>query len=751
MALQFFRRRQKMVIIIMAILMVSFLIGGYGLSHIVQRGQGGQAWGTTRFGKLTTADLVNADSDLTILGVLNQHVDDLDLGAVAANGDNAPLAYALLRKEAERSPLIVTSDDVDTYLQQRGWTSTRLQSLLEQLRTRMSGLTERHLRQAVMGWVKVQTLFYRSVFAAACPARFGAACSEQQLRHLYRDLAERIDLRVAVFRAEDYLKDVSEPNAEEIQAQFETYRAQQAGVPGKDNPFAFGYVQPNRARLRYLLIRQDVVQRVARPSEEEVRAYYIRNRDRYLKNVPAAEGTTRPTSAPAMEVMSFSEAKPRIVQQLSDAAVNGAMDDLVAQVTLFMDQYATEAHGTIGDAYDYALWRMTVPADAVLARELTNLDLRGEPLESAVSTLADKAGLVAIAFPWGHLGSLTLDPNVKVTLKAEHMTLGEALDSLCAQVKWPPLKWAMLRPLPGELFALAQRDGVDFFPIRIHDTPPMDEQQMRLDEVLGYSQTIAGQPLTHVVFTAEPFLPTGRGTGMKLGDDGTRMVVLGPHPGRLLWRLVGVDPAHTPERLQDVPGLAEQVAEDLRTKVAFQRATEAAQRLEEHARDTGLASAAKRAGIETIQTGLFARKTEVAMRQQYEALARITGRKVSLAALAVQEPFLYPLTQVEGLELPTEQEKQTFMDGAFALAPANVEPPYPTSPPEVGLVSLPALREVLVMQRIGYEPPVGGEYVQVKRLLAAQLENVGLWRSRVTWFSMPNIVRRLQYQPRVKS
>jgi hypothetical protein len=66
----------------------------------------------------------------------------------------------------------------------------------------------------------------------------------------------------------------------------------------------------------------------------------------------------------------------------------------------------------------------------------------------------------------------------------------------------------------------------------------------------------------------------------------------------------------------------------------------------------------------------------------------------------------------------------------------------------VGRAALPALREVAVIERIGYEPAVTGEYAQLKGILAAQLEAVGLWRSRVAWFAMSSIARRLQYQPR---
>lgn len=118
---------------------------------------------------------------------------------------------------------------------------------------------------------------------------------------------------------------------------------------------------------------------------------------------------------------------------------------------------------------------------------------------------------------------------------------------------------------------------------------------------------------------------------------------------------------------------------------------------------------------------------------------------MSLADLALREPIIYPLTDLEGLDLGTPDQKQLFMDAAFALVPENIEPPYPTSPPATGLAPLPFLREVLVMERIGYEPPVASEYAQRKRFLAAQFELVSLWRGRMTWFAIANIAQRVQF------
>ncbi len=741
MALQFFRRRQKMVIAIMVILMVSFLVGGAGLSSFLRRDVGRRSVGVSKFGKLRRADLVAAANDLNLLGALNYRARDLDYGAVIANGDSAAVAYALLQKEASKAPLVVTEQDVDAYLGQRNLGGAHLDSLLDQLRSRMPGINRKRLRETVKRWIRVTTLFYRSVFFAACPARLGATSSEQQMRHLYRDLAERIDLRIAVVKAEDYLQETAEPDDAEIQAQLERYRNRPRGRASQDNPFGFGYLQPDRTVVRYMLIRQDVIQRVVRPSEQEVRAHYIQYRGRYVKTDPSAQAT----SAAAAQPMTFTEAKPLIVQELAAAAVRGAMDDLASHVMAWIDQYATETRPTVGDAYDYALQRIKASAEPVLARELSDLDIRAQPLAEAVAALAEKAGLTAIAFPWGQQGPWTAEPDVKVTLKADRMTLGEALASICAQLKWPELSWATARPLPGVLFSVADDDGVDFFPIQVHDTAPMDRAEMLSDEVLGHSRTAVGELLVWIVFTAQPFQPGGRGVGMKLGDDGPRMLVSGPRAGRLLWRLVGAEPAHEPQRLEDVPGLAEQVASDIRIAGAFQQALEEAQRLQERASKVGLAAAAKRARIETFDTGLFARKTEVYRLREYEALARLSGRGVSLAELAVQEPVIYPFTDVEGLELASSNQKQTFMDAAFTLVPEEVEPPYPSSPPATGLVALPLLRQVVVMERMDYEPPVASEYAQAKPVLAGQLEAVGLWRGRVTWFALSSIARRARF------
>jgi hypothetical protein len=208
--------------------------------------------------------------------------------------------------------------------------------------------------------------------------------------------------------------------------------------------------------------------------------------------------------------------------------------------------------------------------------------------------------------------------------------------------------------------------------------------------------------------------------------------------------LAAAEPAHAPLGLDDMPGLTERVKKDVQTRAAFKKAIEKAQQLREQASKVGLPAAAKKTGLETFQTGLFARRVETFPSHQYQMMAAMTGR-TSPEVLALQEPYAYPLAGVEGLNLPSAEIMQAFMDAAFALVPSDIEPPYPSWPPTTGVAPLPFVRQVLVMERTGYEPPVVGEYARVRGILATQLELTSMWRHRVVWFSFPRIEQRLAF------
>jgi len=750
MALEFFRRRQKLVFVIMVALMVSFLIGGYGLSHVVGRSGGAQTIGMTRLGKITVQDVMRADVERIILDAINRQTpgQDAEYVALLANGGQSAMAYALLLKEARSSSIDVPDEDVDAFLAVRQLDGARLQTMLYSLKGSLPDISMPMIRAATADWVRVKKLFLRSLFYVQFQGMpVGTAASEPELRHLYRDLTEKIDLRIAVLDANDFLDGVAEPTEEEIDKQFQEFRERQAGVDSNDNPFGFGYRQDDRASLLYLLVRQDVVDRVVRPSDKEVRDYYRLHAQDFVKKAAStsqpsssAGGPATQASQPA-EPMTFAEAKGQIIELLKAPAVRDALNAAVAQIRSLMDEYGQEDRGGI-DPYHWALSKMTVSAEPVLRREIDTLDMHAQPLDAAIATLAEKAQLEAIAFPWGKQGDLNLDPNVKVSLKADKTTLGEALDEICRQVKLPKLHWATCPAFKDAIFSVANAGGIDFFPIQVAQTGLMDAAEMLNDKVLGECYTSAESPLADIVFAAQPFGRAGSG-GMKEGDDGPRMVVVGPRAGRLLWRLVQAKPQHAPLTRDEVPGLVDKIKTDLRTRAAFNLAAEKAGKLNEQAAQKGLAAAAKGVDLKTAQTGLFTRRFEILPQQRYEILAKLTGRGLSLIRQAMLPPFDYPLSDVPGLELPSSPTRQAFMDAAFALAPENVEPPYPQSSPATGVVQLPFTRQAVVMERIGYQPAVISQYLRAKPLLAVKLEFNTIWRHRMLWFNINAVMMRM--------
>ena len=69
MAFAFFRRRQKMVIIIMAVLMVSFLIGFQGFQTLFAKKPGERVLGRTTQGEIRVRDTEMARSDLDVVSM----------------------------------------------------------------------------------------------------------------------------------------------------------------------------------------------------------------------------------------------------------------------------------------------------------------------------------------------------------------------------------------------------------------------------------------------------------------------------------------------------------------------------------------------------------------------------------------------------------------------------------------------------------------------------------------------------------
>ncbi len=752
MALGFFRRRQKMVIIIMVVLMLSFLLGGYGISAFFQRDPNKSPMGETRFGVLTLGELRSAEADLDVLKAIGlggnpYRAQDwpLELAFVqlirSSVESKAVGAYAMLLKEADAAGASVSQHDVDEFFRSLGCVDeSTYKSLISSLRSGSRGWTEQFIRGAVASWLRI--------FKAYTDADVDCPPSETELQVTWRDVKEEIDLNVVRFKAEDFVKGLPDPNQDIISKQFDTYRTVYPNE-NQQQPaqMGFGYRQPGRAVVQYMLLSGEAIGRVTEPSFDTLVDFYNRNKGEFFREAPVAPATkpadaatapaTKPADAntPTMRVgLSFAEAKARVIERLHDTTVRARMDELTALVDKNV-RLLLKSSADPNTVYQKVLDGMITPAGDVLDKRLNGLKIENVSLKDAMGRLASASGLAAICFPWGTHGDQTLLSSVRVTLTGD-MTLRKALDEVCLQVKWPRLEWAGCQSFNNILFSVrASGQGIDFFPVKVAETPLWTYEQFTKDEVLGSCHVNAsgeGQSFAQTVFSAAGLTENPSRTALiKLGEQGRRMYLvafkydpisgnkIGSDNGRLLWRLVQVVPAHVPQMM--TPEINQQVVSDLKRQAAMKLAENDAGTIRDGAEKVGLAAAAQRKGLKIVTTGLFSRRQP---NMNWSIVPKLD-------------------------ELDTPALQAYFITKAFELMPRNVEPNTPAERLAVAVVPIPAKAEVLVIQRINYRPVLRREYEDAGRLIVARFLIIQRrMLLQAAWFNDQNIRRRLDYKVR---
>jgi hypothetical protein len=741
MALGFFRRRQKMVIIIMVVLMVSFLVGGYGVSTFFQTDPNKARIGPTRFGDLTRGELMSAQADIEALQAVG--LGNMDrarkwslemafLRVVRGSTENRAVeTYALLLKEADAAGAVVSQRDVDEFFQSIGYVDeSAYKSLISSLRSGRQGWTEQFIRGAVASWLKIFKA-YTNV-GVDCPP------SETELQATWRDIREEIDLGAVRVKAEDFVKGLPDPNQEAIRRQFDKYQTVYPNEGRQPDQMAFGYKQPGRAMVQYMLLDGEAVGRVTEPSFDTLIDYFNRNKGEFFREVPIAPATrpadanapaTRPADANTPTILvplTFAEAKAQVIERLRDATIRARMDELT---TLVENNVRTlpKSSADPNTVYKEVLKGMVAPAGDVLDKQLKGLKIENVSIKDAMVRLAGESKLAAICFPWGKHGTQTLDPSVKVTLIGD-MKLREALDKICVQVQWPRLEWAGCQSFNNMLFSVkVAGQGIDFFPVRAEETPLWTYEQFAKDEVLGScfaSASGEGRSLAQTVFSAAGLAENPAQTPLiKVGEQGRRMYLIAPGAdnGRLLWRLAQVAPAHVPNMM--TPEIHEQVVNDLKLADAMKLAEKDATNIRDGAVIVGLATAAQRKGLKLITTGLFPRQQ-------------------------LMNNFSVVWSVVPKLdEIDTPVLQAYFIPKAFDLMPKSAEPNAPAQRPAVALVPIAAKAEVLVIQRIDYRPLLRREYEDSGKFMVAQfLAYQRQMLIQSAWFNDRNISLRLGYR-----
>ena len=132
------------------------------------------------------------------------------------------------------------------------------------------------------------------------------------------------------------------------------------------------------------------------------------------------------------------------------------------------------------------------------------------------------------------------------------------------------------------------------------------------------------------------------------------------------------------------------------------------------------------------------------------AEGRAPVAKDAKAEFVKTEPFarrqLSYFGQLMPTFLPQVGRNAAFLAKAFALAPKSPADPVSLAP-AAGVVPMHRQREVLLIQRIGYEPPIEDEFRNEGFYEASFLiRRLRYDRDMMNWFASQNVRNRMQFQ-----
>lgn len=295
--MDFFRKHQKFILLLMAVLMVMFLV-----PQACDRG--GRGWGggrdvigqytlSGRSVDVTAQDVIASHAEVELLRSINglensifpyirsrgihRDTDRLATGLPWLLWNRLAEHYEVQATEQERHEFFrdnrVTSEHVEEARRLHGTTATRIYEVVDKL-VALNKLSRLAMTQAM-------------------------AVADYEVRQRVRDVTETAQVNLVEPNIEQFSRIVEPPTQERLTELFERYRGVQRD-PARGEPI--GYYLPDRVSFEILLV--DVAQTI---SEQQIVEYYTNHPEQFQQDVPATQpAETQPAAtqpaAPARQL-----------------------------------------------------------------------------------------------------------------------------------------------------------------------------------------------------------------------------------------------------------------------------------------------------------------------------------------------------------------------------------------------------------------------------------------------------------------
>ncbi len=291
--LKFFRKYNKWILGVGgSLLMVVFLI--QPVMSMFQADPLQISLATFDGGELVRGDVILADNELNLLRQFGLYLDrDPD----EDNSNNDPMRLALILKDAQRLGLSASLREVELLQLELGLSAADVELVASR-----RNATPGYVRQALRHWLIVQK--YKELAAGQShlsgterarlirgglndPQSFRiyeamaygtSRQSKPLVEHFLQDQGAQVSGQVVLIPASQFISDTPTPSEAEAEALYEQFKD---ALPGRGEPYGFGYRVPDRVKIEYLTISMDQARQWVKVSESDAMGHYRKYPQRF--------------------------------------------------------------------------------------------------------------------------------------------------------------------------------------------------------------------------------------------------------------------------------------------------------------------------------------------------------------------------------------------------------------------------------------------------------------------------------------
>ena len=189
------------------------------------------------------------------------------------------------------------------------------------------------MRQSIRVALSVRDHFIRSLSRVKI--------SQPMIEQVLAERAQEVKARLAIFNADDYAAQVTEPTDDELKVQFDAFAATAPGAFDKrKNPFGFGYRVPDRVRVQYFVVPLAEIEASVIKSkdafawEEDARFYFDKNWSQFIPAkedpIDASQPATQPATAPVKPA--FESVSEQVYQAIRKPLIESKRRVIVNQI-----------------------------------------------------------------------------------------------------------------------------------------------------------------------------------------------------------------------------------------------------------------------------------------------------------------------------------------------------------------------------------------------------------------------------------